>query len=472
MENALKKLENKASINRGYLVGLAFLLIACLVTLYTNRQLVRQSLLVTHTQDIITIAESMMSQVKDAETGARGYVVTRDSTYLQPYIGSRKIIDSLYKELAVKTADNKQQTDLIRALKPTLDARLDMIEEGLVLFNQHNKMLSEGSYILAERGKRVMDSIRRIVLDIQTNEKALLDKRSNRLDSNYSALNIVTIGTIIMAIGILVFGYIRASRENKARWAAERKIINYQQELKERVEQLAKANTELVGMRSQEKFAATGRMARTIAHEVRNPLTNINLAVDQLKGELAEQDENTGFLFDMINRNSNRINQLISDLLNSTKFSDLTFSKISVNKLLDEALAGAEDRITLSNVVVEKKYTGQLCDILVDEGRLKIALLNIIINAVEAMEGSPVRKLLVETMAENNKCKIIITDTGSGMDEEALSKIFEPYFTSKQKGNGLGLTNTQNIILNHKGDISVQSKPGAGTSFTIILGTA
>ena len=105
----------------------------------------------------------------------------------------------------------------------------------------------------------------------------------------------------------------------------------------------------------------------------------------------------------------------------------------------------------------------------VDKERIKIAFLNIIINALEAMENRPDGKLIMETKGENDKCKIIFTDNGPGMDDESLSKLFEPYFTNKPNGNGLGLTNTQNIILNHKGDITVQSKRNGGTSFIITL---
>ena len=216
-------------------------------------------------------------------------------------------------------------------------------------------------------------------------------------------------------------------------------------------------------MRSQEKFAVTGRIARAIAHEVRNPLTNINLATDQLKTEVVEKDENSAFLFDMINRNSNRINQLISDLLNSTKFSELNYEKIPVNNLLDETLQEAEDRIALNKVQVIKKYTRAAGNVSVDKVKIKIALLNIIINAIEAMEQKEERVLTVETKVEGKKCKIVISDN------ESVGRLFEAYFTSKPKGNGLGLTNTQNIILNHNGEISVDSSKGVGTNFIINL---
>jgi signal transduction histidine kinase len=259
-------------------------------------------------------------------------------------------------------------------------------------------------------------------------------------------------------------------RENKARGKAVQRIKDYQSELNNRIVELARANTELLQMRRLEKFVATGRIARTIAHEVRNPLTNINLAADQLKTEWTNGNGEANMLFEMIGRNSNRINQLISDLLNSTKFSELNYVKHSINTILDETLELAKDRISLDNIQIVKKYSKDICDVTIDKERIKIAFLNIIVNAIEAMKDKDGQGVLtIKTKAEKGKCKVIISDNGPGMDEDTMAKLFEPYFTTKVKGNGLGLANTQNIILNHKGDINVLSSRGRGSMFTIIL---
>jgi len=170
----------------------------------------------------------------------------------------------------------------------------------------------------------------------------------------------------------------------------------------------------------------------------------------------------------MISRNSVRINQLITDLLNSTKFTELVYKKISINQLLDETLELAKDRIVLHNITVIKYYSNDICDIAADVERIKIAFLNLIVNAIEAMEpGKGILQL--RTATRDNKCVVTITDNGPGIDTDSQSRIFEPYFTTKTKGTGLGLTNTQNIILNHNGHISLDSDKGKGTTFTITL---
>ena len=215
-----------------------------------------------------------------------------------------------------------------------------------------------------------------------------------------------------------------------------------------------------------EKFTATGRIARTIAHEVRNPLTNITLATEQLQE--TSQTEDSSLLLNMINRNSVRINQLVSDLLQATKAIELNIQKISINKILNDTLSMAADRIDLGGITVQKQYCNSVCTVSVDEKIIKIAFLNIILNAIEAMEKDK-GILVLRTKKYGDKCIIEIEDNGSGMDEDTLQKLFEPYFTNKTNGNGLGLTNCQNIILSHRGKIEVTSQPGKGSLFLIIL---
>jgi signal transduction histidine kinase len=239
--------------------------------------------------------------------------------------------------------------------------------------------------------------------------------------------------------------------------------------LQERIADLDRANKELMQIRSADTFAATGRIARMIAHEIRNPLTNINLAVEQLQSELdGHAARSTELLLEMIHRNSERINLLITELLNSTKFTDLRYQEIPLNALVEEALELARDKILLNHIRVVRNYGDAACRISVDIQRMKIALLNIIVNALEAME--PDKGILqIRTYVTDGKCFVAIRDNGQGIDEDALAKVFEPYFTTKAAGTGLGLTSTQNIILNHNGAITLESKKGEGAAFTIQL---
>jgi signal transduction histidine kinase len=334
----------------------------------------------------------------------------------------------------------------------------------------HNQTITDTMDKLQAQGKKLMDTIRAQTFLMGAYEKELLAEREQKMKKTTSAITIITIISLTIVLSLLFFGFITYMQVSRQRKKAEQDILEYQRELNKRIADLDEANAELIKMRGQEKFAVTGRIARTIGHEVRNPLTNILLATDQLKLEIDHAERDKNYLFEMIERNSARINQLISDLLDSTKFSELNYEKITVNDLLTETVDQAADRIELSNIkLLQDTREGGNCPVSVDKSKMKIALLNIITNAIEAMHGREGSELIITTAAGPDRCEIRIEDNGPGMDDETLSKLFEAYYTTKIKGNGLGLTNTQNIILNHKGDIVVESEKGKGTRFRIFL---
>lgn len=215
------------------------------------------------------------------------------------------------------------------------------------------------------------------------------------------------------------------------------------------------------------KFSSTGRIARLLAHEVKNPLTTILLSADQLQMELPESVlAESGDLIDVIRRNCDRINHLVTQLLDSTRFTELDSKSHSINTLLDAALEHVQDRIELKGISIIKNYQADICDVQVDGEKVKIALINLIVNAIEAMNDKT-GKLILRTNIKNNQCRIEIRDNGEGIPKENVERLFEPFFTSKTTGSGLGLTNTQNIILSHGGSIRVKSDVGKGTSFLI-----
>ncbi|HNP07605.1 MAG TPA: CHASE3 domain-containing protein [Cyclobacteriaceae bacterium] len=216
-----------------------------------------------------------------------------------------------------------------------------------------------------------------------------------------------------------------------------------------------------------EKLSTTGRIARTIAHEVRNPLTNLNLALDQLKEEFTS-NENTRIYTDILDRNLNRIEELISELLRSSRPKELQLSKTPLSAVLNETVDLIKDRINLNEMKLINTITPDLPSVLVDKELVKIALVNIMVNAIEAMEpGKGVLRIAVDH--EGDQVVLTISDNGKGIPDKEVGKLFDPFYSAKQGGMGLGLTSTQNILNSHKIEIEVQSKLGEGTSFYIIF---
>lgn len=213
-----------------------------------------------------------------------------------------------------------------------------------------------------------------------------------------------------------------------------------------------------------EKMAANERLIRMLTHEIRNPLNNILLSSEQLIS-MSEDESHKEFL-SIIQRNSIRINQIITELLNLANPAELVFEKIPLQEIMDESLSRASDRISLHKIKVEKKYPSKPLIASADKNKLVLALTNILINAVEAMEtGNGNLRIFLD---ESNDAYIIsIQDNGRGIPREYLAKLFDPFFTLKKNGMGLGLTASYSIIQSHKAEVHVESNENEGTQFLI-----
>lgn len=214
-----------------------------------------------------------------------------------------------------------------------------------------------------------------------------------------------------------------------------------------------------------EKLAATGRLVRTLAHEVRNPLNNINLSVEQLMDQY--KDSEAQVYYEIIQRNGKRIGDIITELLNSSRVSSaIKMEPMPLQEVLNNAIAAAEDRLTLKKIFLEKKYAVSDAFAMINEEKMRMALLNIIINAIEAMEEEK-GKLDIILSSTDEEHILEIKDNGCGISEENMQRLFEPYFTSKRNGMGLGLASTLNIMQSHSAHVDVKSELGKGTSFIL-----
>lgn len=213
------------------------------------------------------------------------------------------------------------------------------------------------------------------------------------------------------------------------------------------------------------KLAANERLVRILAHEIRNPLNNIQLSADNL-GINNSTDDNQKAMIGIIQRNSVRINQMITELLESTKTLELVFEMYSLQEVLEESLSAAIDRINLKKITLNKVFLPYPVFVWADKSKLKIAFSNILINAIESMESNK-GELSVIIAESQNMYKVSIKDNGKGIPPEHLSKIFEPFFTMKRNGMGLGLAAAYGIFQSHKASMTVESMLNSGTTFNI-----
>jgi len=213
--------------------------------------------------------------------------------------------------------------------------------------------------------------------------------------------------------------------------------------------------------------SSTYRLARTLAHEIRNPLTNLNLSASQLQ-ELVK-DEEAELYLDIIHRSGERINNLITQLLHSSEQVKLQKKPLSIQDILNRLAEQSSDRCKLRGVELNRMFTES--DDLEIEGepeRLTLAFSNILNNALEAV-NSNTGKIEIDYRLDQNFVEVAISDNGIGMDEETQERLFDPFYTNKSDGVGLGMTAVQTIITEHSGEINIESKPNVGSTFKISL---
>ncbi|QEC68884.1 response regulator [Panacibacter ginsenosidivorans] len=213
-----------------------------------------------------------------------------------------------------------------------------------------------------------------------------------------------------------------------------------------------------------EKFAANERLIRIIAHEIRNPLTNIHLSAEHLKLHYSNLELEP--YLGIIERNGVRINELISELLNFSKPIELVAERISLQEILEQCLADNSDRLQLKGIELFTDYSTEPFEIIGDKQKLIIAISNIVINAIEAIENAS-GKLSLKIEQSSDHFLLHIIDNGKGIPEEYLSKITEPFFTLKKKGTGIGLSAALTILKSHKAQVEIHSKVGVGTNFIV-----
>jgi signal transduction histidine kinase len=461
------KFDLPKKIRSGYLAAFILLLLCYFLSLSSFVQLRKQNKWVGHTREVINKLGILNSNLKDAEISWNEFMLKKQVSYLNEYKESQALVDSVFQVLSVSVSDNPDEKKRLQSMHEIIVRKYNILNEELGILNRNHFQVNDSIREREQINNRLINSIEQLSDSITANENKLLSQRTQRVVFYSKIVFWIIIGAGLVSALLIIYSLVTFNIESQAKKKETIRAESYHDQLEKRVFELANANKELLELRSLERFTSMGRVARVIAHEIRNPLTNIDLSASHLENDSLAGEDKKLFL-EIISRNSRRINELINELLSATKFTDLQYEEISVNDLLDLSLHEAVDRAQLSQVSIDKKYSTEKILLNVDKTRMKIALLNVIVNAIEAMSGEN-GKLTLETSRVGEQCMIVIRDNGNGMDEETLTKIFDPYFTSKTNGNGLGMTNTQNIILNHKGKIEVFSEQGNGTAFVITL---
>lgn len=220
-----------------------------------------------------------------------------------------------------------------------------------------------------------------------------------------------------------------------------------------------------------ERLAFVGTLAGGLAHEIKNPLSTLNINLQLMKEDMQNPtEENSKRAYRKIQillKEIQRLEEVLNDFLRFAKGQKLELEERDVNDVLDEVVDFVTPEIKQKNILVLKSYDPNLPLCRIDGNLIKQAILNVIINAEQAMESGG--ELMIRTSRHKNHVQIDITDTGVGIPKDMHDKIFQVYYSTKKTGTGLGLPTAKRIIEEHRGTISVQSDEGKGTNVSIRL---
>jgi signal transduction histidine kinase len=422
---------------------------------------------VSHTLEVRLATSSLLVQLQDAQSGERGYLLTGQDEFLEPYRTASVRIKPDFFRLRKLTGDNWAEQKAMDRLGPLIDSKLAAIEEILSLARQGKKDQADA---LVVPGKVVMDEIRTVIAEIAEAEQDLLASRE-RADSRARSILLFLILCGLAGATVLVTTAMRSQT---------RLVRNLQEEASKR--EIAEAS-----LRQAQKMEAIGQLTGGIAHDFNNLLTVILGNLDTIRRRLANDPADASAQLarplDGAMQGARSAAKLTHRLLAFSRLQPLDPVPLDLNK----TIAGISDllmRTVGSPITVETVLAGGLWPTMADANQLENVLVNLAINAKDAMpEGG---KITIETangylddayaagfgdVTPGQYVVLSVSDTGTGIVPEVLERVFEPFFTTKQTGmgTGLGLSMVHGFVKQSGGHVRIYSEVGHGTSVKIYL---
>jgi two-component system NtrC family sensor kinase len=248
-------------------------------------------------------------------------------------------------------------------------------------------------------------------------------------------------------------------------------IKNLEHKVEERTQELKDAQEQLL---QSEKLAAVGKIAATVAHEINNPLAGVFTYIKLMDRRLEKRQDGDADLekfreyLATMGREVERTSAIVHNLLDLTRQQEPTKKPCDINRLIEESLVIVQNKLKLHNVEVEKRMD-PLQNVEADPSQMKQVFINVMVNAAEAMQEGGRLTIRTYRDPDRNNAVLEFEDTGVGIPPEIMSKIFDPFYTTKEKGTGLGLSVVSGIIKRHDGQVEVRSESGSGTLIRITL---
>ncbi|TJV26624.1 MAG: response regulator [Mesorhizobium sp.] len=425
------------------------------------------------------LLSGLLSLAQEAENGQRGYLLTGEKSYLEPYRSAIRAIPGQLARIDSLTAPDDQLVQPINHIKDALSQKQAELAETIALYDQGNAT-NALDLVRSGQGKAVMDEIRTSMDTVRRISAAAIAARDAHTDQVEAWLRIGSLAALLAIF--LLAGY--AIRESRRRFrevaVAQDELVRKNVALGKEIETREKAESQI---RQMHKMEAVGQLTGGIAHDFNNMLAVIISAMNLAQRKLARGEHDIAQFIDAAIDAATRAANLTARLLAFSRQQPLAPQIVDANRLL----TGMSDLIRRAlgeTIRIETVLAGGLWKTHADPSQIENAVLNLAVNARDAMSDDG--KLTIETanshlddsyaaahaeVAAGQYVMIAVSDTGSGMTPDVISKAFEPFFTTKavNKGTGLGLSQVFGFVKQSGGHVNIYSEPGEGTTIKIYL---
>ncbi|MEO8333456.1 MAG: CHASE3 domain-containing protein [bacterium] len=472
---------------------------------------------VRHSEAVLTNSVSALSHLQDAENGQRGFLITANDAYLEPFRSGRDSVGIELSRLQTLTSDNDRQQELIKHLAPLVTRRLAVMDSGIAMrrrgdANAATTLMREGL------GKKLMDSVRVLFGQMQKEERRILDERSVREQSSQETLKLALLLGVVASAAISYFVVAKFSRQatRQAQVSEElskrnhtlqeqaleiettnQQLQDQQIELETANEQLREQQLELEMSTDQmrehgdemalttEKLRqaneAKGKFLASMSHELRTPLNaiagHVQLIEMGLHGPVSPGQHNA---LDRIARAQRHLLVLINDILNFTKLEtgrvSYTLSAVDVGAAMTDVSAMVEPQMAAAGLSFTSTLGSEKYIVMADEEKLRQILINLFSNSTKFTPvGGRVSFGVAPHEQDDSLVELRVSDTGIGIPADKLETIFDPFVqlasvaAPSNQGVGLGLAISRDLALGMGGELSVWSRDGLGSTFTLTL---
>jgi signal transduction histidine kinase len=453
----------------GFSAAVIALLLSAAVSYRNIRKIAINEALVSHTHQVLDRVQTVFSNVKDAESGQRGYIITGLPTYLDPYNQAAETINREFDELTPLTSDNAGQQERLSEIRTAVQTRLATLREGIQAVDSGGVDAGR-AFVLEGKGRVQMSEIRTKINQFVEVERKLLAERSEAAQATYqtahTTLVITTAVGLIMVLSSFYFAYRDSAHRARMTEQLEQRVADRTRELSKLNEALRISNREL------EQFASVA------SHDLQEPLRKIEAFGDRIKTRNAAQlDESGKDYLDRVLTSATRMRSLINDLLSFSRVTTRgqTPESVDLAKTAREVVSDLEGRLQLVGGRVD---VGDLPTIDADPLQMRQLLQNLIGNALKFHQPDvpPVVVISAEIVRPPNNaavCRLTVKDNGIGFEEVYLDRIFNVFQRlhgrNEYEGTGMGLAISRRIVERHGGTITAESVPGKGATFIVTL---